>query len=363
MDTAKVVGKPAFASFIERQAEEVSVVAPVARAAGEFSYGEVQDASSLEEEEYIPTLSSPKKYLLPPQEALFRFSSPADSAVHEGEELEYTADVEQKRRILLAVRPCDIAAIHRMDQVFSDTEPDPHYLARRRAAIIIGLDCLEPCDELAFCAAVGTSDADEGFDLLLTDLGEDWLVRVGTDQGAELLEECQEIRDATEQDLQRLKDVVQAKEKVFRKCQERLDFPGEDIPEVLEGSEDSPVWDEYGDRCLGCGRCNLVCPTCFCFDVEDTVSLDLKEGERTRRWDGCTLLEFAAVAGGENFRRERSDRLRHMFLHKGKYGPERYGDLYCIGCGRCARTCLAGIDHPEVYNALMRHRDKGDDHG
>ncbi len=361
MDGAAVVEKCKFASFIERIASEVSVVTPVPRGSGEFSFAEVQDASSLQNPSYRPTLNSPKKYFLPPQEVLFRFTGKSGTSVRGGEEVQYEQDIESPRRVLLAVRPCDLAAIQRMDEVFRAAEPDHHYLQRRQRSIIIGLDCPEPCDEFAFCAAMGTSEVDEGFDLLLVDLDDVWYVRIGTKRGEEFLAECPGVRAAGGDDVREVQRVQKAKERAFERCAQDLPVPREDLPELLRRAEESPVWEEYGERCLGCGRCNLVCPTCFCFDVEDIVALDLGKGERRRRWDACTLLEFAAVAGGENFRRDRADRLRHMFQHKGRYAPERYGELFCTGCGRCARTCLAGIIPTEVYGALREDVKDGVD--
>jgi sulfhydrogenase subunit beta (sulfur reductase) len=98
----------------------------------------------------------------------------------------------------------------------------------------------------------------------------------------------------------------------------------------------------------------MVCPTCFCFDVQDQVNWDLCSGTRCRQWDGCLLSEFAMVAGGHNFRRQREQRYRHRFYRKGKYLPERCGFVGCIGCGRCVGACVAKIASPvELYNALL----------
>ena len=110
-------------------------------------------------------------------------------------------------------------------------------------------------------------------------------------------------------------------------------------------------------KCLSCGSCNLVCPTCYCFDVTDRLQLNLKDGKRFRRWDSCQLDSFAAVATGENFRTERKNRLKHRLNRKCLYETSDYGKPSCVGCGRCARACVAGIDIKEAINILAeRHR-------
>ncbi|MFO8059272.1 MAG: 4Fe-4S dicluster domain-containing protein [Bacillota bacterium] len=349
----KIVSKKAFNSFIEELAERTKVVAPVEREDGAFSFEEVRDASTLRAH-YIPSAGSAKKYFFPPEEVLLRFRSSADDGVHAGGDVQVTAEVESEDMVLLGVRPCDVAAINLMDRVFADTYEDENYLEKRARATVIGVNCLSPCDEHAFCAAMGSLDVTGGYDLMLTDLDDSWVIDVATDAGEKLLGECEGLRELRPEESERLQRVLSGRERDFEGARNRLDFPAEEIPQVLAEGEESPVWDEYGARCLGCGRCNLVCPTCFCFDVQDDVSLDLGEGERRRRWDACTLQDFALVACGENFRADRSERLRHMYYHKGKYAHERYGQLYCTGCGRCVRTCLMNIDPPTVYNEVRR---------
>lgn len=131
-----------------------------------------------------------------------------------------------------------------------------------------------------------------------------------------------------------------------------------EIPEMFEKSIESPVWEEIGARCLSCGNCTNVCPTCYCFDVKDESNLDLKTGRRIRVWDSCQNETFARVAGGENFREKRSDRKRHRFYRKFKYPVERHSRYFCTGCGRCTRTCMAKISLIETLEVLIKENAK-----
>ena len=127
---------------------------------------------------------------------------------------------------------------------------------------------------------------------------------------------------------------------------------------VLASAAKSPVWEKQSEKCYSCGTCNLVCPTCYCFDVLDEMGLSLTEGDRVREWDGCMLEEFAEVAGDENFREDRSQRLRHRMYRKYSYLFTRYDVPFCCGCGRCARQCLVDIDPVGVINELIEAHGK-----
>jgi sulfite reductase subunit B len=123
---------------------------------------------------------------------------------------------------------------------------------------------------------------------------------------------------------------------------------------LLSANYENSIWDKKSGKCMECGSCTMVCPTCYCYDVQDNVSLNLEEGERIRTWDGCLLHDFTAVAGGEVFRDDISERYRHRFYRKGNYLPARYGFIACVGCGRCAIACLPDIADPcDLINDLL----------
>ncbi|MFQ5735814.1 MAG: 4Fe-4S dicluster domain-containing protein [Thermodesulfobacteriota bacterium] len=292
-----------------------------------------------------PTHLSAKEFFFPQKETLLRFDM--RDGTHE-------PVVEAEEQAVVGLHPCDIHAVTLMDRVFASGTPDVNYLARRERTVIIGTDCLP--DEYCFCSSVGTMEVEEGFDLFLHRLAAGVLVRVGSKKGARLLARHTKARDATAAQLKERQQRDRAREASFTT---RLDAPAHELPEIYSKSDDSPIWDRIGAICYGCGSCNNVCPTCYCFDVRDEVLPDLTGGERVRVWDACTLEDFARVAGGHNFRTTRAARLRHRFNRKFRYLSDRFDHLFCVGCGRCSRTCLVRINIAEVTNGLIRERNKG----
>ena len=308
---------------------------------GSFIYGLIKSPEELCLD-FDCTVIPPKKYFLPPEETLFQFTSAPAPQV--------TPVMEGNPFILFGVHPYDIKAINQMDRIFTRGVPDPHYLKRREAALIIGVDPTKVALR-SFWADMGAATVSEGFDLMLTDIGESFIVEIGSDKGKSLLEQHAKPRPATRNEA---RERVSIRSRISHMCKKRgFAFPKRDIPTLLEHSWKKFFWEEQASKCLSCGTCNLVCPTCYCFDVQDDVDLDLVHGERVRRWDGCLLHDFAKVATGENFRETRASRYRHRFYRKGLYLFRLLDDLACVGCGRCASGCLPDIADPvNLFNKL-----------
>ena len=341
----KTVEKQNIVSFVSNLINTESEVIGPKKKDSKYAFGELTTANELSLD-YDVTLLPPKVYFLPQKETLIKFEL--------GEQPKVEPVIEAKPRILFGVHPYDIKAIELLDTVFSTTNRDINYLSRREKTTIIGVDCLNP-NPNAFCPSLGTAIADTGFDLMLTDIGNSYVVAVGSSKGEELLDNYAEAKEATFSDLIR-RD--QARQKALTKYKTGLNVTLDELTELLDKSWDSPLWKERSEKCLSCGSCVMVCPTCFCFDVQDDVALNLKDGERYRQWDACMLPDFALVAGGGNFRKDRESRYRHRLYRKGKYVWERWGKLGCVGCGRCASACLADIASPaETFN-LLKEEDK-----
>ena len=344
----RIIDKGALPAFVASMMRQYEVVGPQVKehllsGKDQFAFGPITDAGKLRLD-YGTTILPPKKYLLPQEEVLFTFQT-AD--------LKATPQIDSQPRVLFGVHTCDIHALGLLDAVFATGQRDEHYMQRRAATLIIGVECLAPCDEHSFCKSMGTLTADKGFDLHLIDLGPSYMVEIGTAAGEALLNAHGMARDAEAGDIELLNRVLAEK---WPRFPYRLDLDGSELPNLMALSYKDALWEELGQRCLACGSCNLVCPTCYCFNVTDRVTLDGQAGERVRIWDSCQLDEFARVATGENFRHKRSERQRHRFFRKGKYIFDMHGELGCVGCGRCARACLVNITPVGVWNALHQAR-------
>ena len=338
----KMMDRGALNPFLDRLIEQGEVIGIKEKKKGQFVFDKLGSAAEFTTD-YVGSLLPPHKYLMPQRETLVRF----------GKDGTAEAEVASEDRILFGVRPCDLHAIQIMDQIFSEDNPDVNYLAKRERTTLVGFDCMAPCDEECFCADVGSLDIDSGFDLLFIDLGDSYAIEVGSEKGAALLVGAA-ATDADEYDWTRVRAAREARREQFPK---KLDTGVYSLPLLLKGAQDSPVWERTGDKCLSCGSCTMVCPTCYCFDVQDVVDLDLTGGERVRVWDSCQLDDFAKVAGGESFREKRADRVRHRIHRKFLYLMNKYERPVCVGCGRCARVCLAKIKPTEIVNELVAESD------
>jgi sulfhydrogenase subunit beta (sulfur reductase) len=315
---------------------------PIKTGKNNFRFEAVTKEEDIQFDAYLPTIVPPVKKLMPARETLFSFQNGA-----EGMKIEETLDREF--RTLVGVRPCDLKGIFLMDVVFSKGVKDPYYLTRRNHTAIIAYNCPSPCDEQCFCDAVDSLQHEQGADVLLTPLTDQFMVEARTALGEELLSTA---GFATLDDGPAKKVGFQAsRPEPFGRQFAR---PLQDIPELLQSTWKSPVWEQHVEACFSCGTCNLVCPTCYCFDVTDDLNLDTVSGQRTRSWDACMLPEFAEVAGGHNFRPDPAGRQRHRVKKKFEYLPMKIGHgASCTGCGRCGRQCTSGIDIFDIVNDLI----------
>ncbi len=304
-----------------------------------FTFGPLAQAADLRLD-YDVTILPPKKYFQPQRENLLEFNIKG----------EYKSITEVEPFILFGVHPYDVVAIAQMDIIFSADNYDVHYMNRRRNATIIACD-VQTASENTFAGYVHTATVREGFDILLSKVCGVYLVEAITKKGEALLALIPEAQEVTPADLSKREQLWRDNARLLRK--QKLKCKPREIPALLEKSYYDPIWEEKAELCFSCGGCNLVCPTCYCFDVQDDVNWDLETGKRARAWDGCLLRDFAAVAGGHNFREHRADRYRHRYYRKGKYIADKLQQLACVGCGRCITTCVPNIANPvEVFNRL-----------
>jgi ferredoxin len=297
------------------------------------------------------TIMPPKKLFFPAEEPVieYDFEGWGRAVIHD------------EPFAVVGVHPYDLAAIGQLDKVFGDTHPDAHYLARRRGSLLIGMDPTRLAPR-SFWASMDAAES-RTFDLMLTDIGAGgaslYVAEVGSPKGAEVIRRHRGLFEPAGGGELAARDEV--RQYIRRASLEHgLKFDCYELPRLLPRMMDSVVWDEKARTCYSCGTCNLVCPTCYCFDLRDEARLDMTGGARLRRWDGCQLEDFA-VTQACNFRPLKVGRFRHRLLRKGLFLYQRYGDIACVGCGRCSTQCLPDIADPQdVYNRLWDEaKDKG----
>jgi sulfhydrogenase subunit beta (sulfur reductase) len=343
----RVLQKKALPTLVGGLLAEQKVVGPKPRQ-GKFAFDEIRSPEELVLG-YPTTILPPKEWLLPHQEKLFDFKL--------GPNPEVRLAVEAEPVVLFGVHPCDIAGIECLDEVMAEGNPDPYYLARRAKMTIVGVDCSP--DEYCYCSFTGTATVDSGYDVFLTDIGDAYVADVATDAGKRLMAKVP-TQPAEAAHLAAIKE-HQAKKAAEIQC--KLDTDIRLLPMVMTNAIGSQLWEKHAELCFSCGACSLVCPTCYCFNVTDDVNLDLTTGSRVRSADTCMLEPFAKVASGENFRERRHSRLLHRIERKFHYQYVKYGRPHCTGCGRCRRSCVAGIDQLDVIADLLAEQAEGVPHG
>lgn len=263
----------------------------------------------------------------------------------------------------IGVRPCEMAAIEIQDRVFlggfrgvapqgeqglGSKHPDTVYAQRREGAFIVAVNCGEPAGS-CFCASMGTGPrAESGFDIALTELtkgGHRFLAQPGTERGEAVLRELA-TRRATASDVGAARTVTVGAQAAMGRTMPELD-----LKRLLYDNTESPRWDDIASRCLACGNCTMVCPTCFCFSVTDTTDLAGASPRRHRAWDSCFTLDHSYLHGG-SVRRSVRARYRQWLTHKLATWVDQFGTSGCVGCGRCITWCPAGIDITEEVAAI-----------
>ncbi len=340
----QTLAKGKFHEFVAFLLRDSRVMAPVDRGSGEFAFAEIRSKAGVGRirMDYDITILPPKKYFLPAYETLLEFD---DADPHSG-----TAALTVRSTVVLGVHPYDLHAIATSDAFFALEPADPHYLSKRAATRLIGMNVQAPANDQQFQADMNSLEPPEGgFDLFMTDLGDRYFVEVGTQAGSKLLHTTGLFTPAGPTDHKAKQAYDKVKTANFHK---KLPYDTKYLPELLDASYDSLLWEAIARRCFSCGSCTNVCPTCFCFDVQDKLDLGAASGVRRRQWDSCQLKAFAEVASGENFREHRASRTRHRMFRKGKYVLERTGRIGCVGCGRCIRHCVANISILEAFQQI-----------
>jgi sulfhydrogenase subunit beta (sulfur reductase) len=291
-----------------------------------------------------------KRFLHPPFERLWRARREADGFVVNPE------DPPQVKMAFIGVRACELRAIAIQDRVFIEGPyPDVAYNERRKDAFIVAVNCGEARGN-CFCVSMGSGPkSDVGFDLSLTELLDDenhgFLVEVGSVAGAAVLGALSHQPASAKQ----LADADAAVANAASQMGRHLSTDG--LKELLQGNLNHKQWDDVAARCLSCGNCTMVCPTCFCTTVEDHTDLSGQTTERVKRWDTCFSIEFSYMHGG-SVRTEAKSRYRQWMTHKLANWVDQFGTSGCVGCGRCITWCPVGIDITAEVAAIRANPDR-----
>jgi ferredoxin len=291
-----------------------------------------------------------KKYLHPPVRRLWQ-------ATRVGDDVQIAAEpLSQERLAFIGVRACELRAIAIQDRVFlGGPYADVHYGARREHCFIVAVNCSE-AGGTCFCVSMDAGPkADAGFDLALTEIFEGgdhkFVVESGTAEGREVLAEVPH-RAATADDIRVAEAVVaRAAASMGREMQ------SDGLRDLLMRNLAHPRWDDVSERCLTCGNCTMVCPTCFCTTVEDASDLSGTETSRTQRWDSCFTVDFSHIHG-DNVRASSRSRYRQWMTHKLATWFDQFGTSGCVGCGRCITWCPVGIDITEEVGAIRESEER-----
>jgi len=289
-----------------------------------------------------------KRHLYPPRLRLFhanrtekgiKITAPGNGSADEIPKLAF-----------IGVRPCELAAIKIHDTVFlRGTYVDPHYSSLRSKIFVVAVNCTEP-GETCFCASMKTGpQVGDGFDIALTEVlfGEShmFVAQSGSDAGRKLLSKIK-TTPASPAEVEQTKELLKAAAEQMGRSIDTYR-----LPDLLHNNVDHPRWDDVDERCLSCGNCTQVCPTCFCSTVEDVTNLTGTEAERWRKWDSCFTLEFSYIHGG-SVRATTKSRYRQWMTHKLASWVDQFGMFGCVGCGRCITWCPVGIDITEEARAI-----------
>ncbi|MGW2380102.1 4Fe-4S dicluster domain-containing protein [Streptomyces sp. NPDC001658] len=290
-----------------------------------------------------------KSWLHPARERLW-----SADRTPEGEVSFTAAEPEAPSYAFLGVRPCDLRAIAIQDRVLTGGRyEDTGYGARRRGALLIAAECTEP-GATCFCVSTGGGPAaDPGYDLALTEIVDDghrFLVRIGSEEGARLLDDVPHRRADMVTEATARGAVDAARDRMGRA------LPAVDLRALLGASPEADRWDDLASRCLTCGNCTLVCPTCFCTTTEEVTDLTGDHTERWQRWDSCFDLDFSFLHEGP-VRSSGRSRYRQWLTHKLSTWHDQFGSSGCVGCGRCIAWCPVGIDITEEVAALRAEQE------
>jgi formate hydrogenlyase subunit 6/NADH:ubiquinone oxidoreductase subunit I len=322
--------KKDFRSFLQGLIETVELFAPVRLAEGVSVYRKIDHPEEVDLTH--PNPQKPAKDLFFPQsEVMFRYEKTGKQASV------IPADEVKEERVLLGARPCDVEAISIIEKVFAAKEyTDVYFLEKRKKTTIIGLGCSDPLSTCFCSSAGGDPFLRAGSDIFFIDLGEAYFVELLTEKGR-VFQDNPFLKETDPKDLILVKAL---EEKAFDKV--GFSIPIDGIEKRLDLMTESAFWDRVHEPCVGCRICTYLCPTCHCFDIVDEGNS--QKGQRVRNWDSCLSPLYSLETSGHNPRPTGRERTRQRLMHKFNYYPKTFGQVACVGCGRCILYCPVHFD-------------------
>ena len=301
------------------------------------------DKDQLPDFDLLNTRMSPKSLAFPQSEVMLEYSLDETKEDHH---IMKEVQKDPSPRAILGIRPCDAKAISLVKLNFDTSEyKDPYWLRAYEASTLIGMACDEP-SSTCFCTSTGCGPYnEEGLDVLMTDAGDHYLAKVITEKGEKLLTKAGWKTSTDDSSL-----IESKKSEAEAKITSKVETKNLKDKTVLYLYE-APFWEDTAFSCINCGTCTYVCPTCWCFDIQDETHG--KKGIRMRNWDSCMFPLFTLHTTGHNPRETKIHRVRQRFMHKLKYFTDKYDKgIMCVGCGRCVRLCPVNIDIRTVCDKM-----------
>jgi sulfhydrogenase subunit beta (sulfur reductase) len=337
----RLISKEALPGLIGRMSQDMPVYAPVKE--GDYVLFRAMKRGEEPLTDYANSRNAPKHFLFPQREELMKFIRDGRDLILAGK------DMGEGDAVLFGVRPCDARSFALLDMIFDQEKyKDPLYIDKREKTTVIALACVHPPYSTCFCTAVGGSPlSSEGADILITDIGDAYLAEFITPKGERLLPRFGELKKADDDALQLKKEVAERSAGEMKSAP-----PAKAIKPILDRIFEHPFWDTIHARCLKCGTCTYLCPTCHCFDISDETKGS--DGVRIRSWDSCQYPLFTKMASGHNPRTTQKERWRQRIMHKFRYYVDNFGAVSCVGCGRCVMLCPVNIDIRKIITDIAK---------
>jgi ferredoxin len=344
--TNKIFTKDEWTKALKGLSDSYGIFAPVKD--GDFHTFKAINGGKTPDFDFQNTRLSAKSLIYPQSERMFEYSldeNAADANILNETPKDYST------RAIVGIRPCDAHGFSIVRPNFDNQEyRDPWWVQHFESTVLVGLGCNQPCST-CFCTSVGGGPFNKDvLDVLIYDLGANFLISGLTEKGEAFLNKAEGGKAA---DGAVIKEAEAMATEAAKKV--RADVPTDKLKDkVINDLFSAPFWQDVAFACLNCGTCTFLCPTCWCFDIQDEVLG--KQGDRIRNWDSCMFPLFTLHGSGHNPRDQKFQRVRQRFMHKLKYYVDKYKDgVQCSGCGRCVRYCPVNIDIRQVAELMNNY--------